>query len=615
MNEKAAESARKWTSLLLAASTFYLPDLHLQLIANTKKSNMANTTSPHSSPSADSAAMSESDAGDIDAPGSPEEDESAPLFPLEGKYLSASDRSDILGMPEIQREEILAERAQQVLKRQQDMQLRKALAAASTAANKHKRKAAAAELEDGGRRTRPKAEKAKTALDDYKRAREMKGTDRGRGADTGRDRRTSRSPSSAAGSDRDAEGESEVEWAEPADTRRGGREEAPPELRDFERCRVGRSNFSRVCFYPDFEDAIKGCFARVSIGMDRQTGQNQYRMTQIKSFTQGKPYQMEGSNGKNFTIDLYAVVAHGVAEKPWPFSACSDGKFTDQECDRYMGTLKKENMRVPRKTVLEGKLSDIHKLLNIEWTDESLSKKFANQRAMAARCDPANASRVKRDKIAQRKLEAEESGDAEEIMRCDAELAALENNSSTAVNGTSSLSSSSSNGIRPSPNKKPGHATGAGSGGSTNQDRLAALNQKNRGKNAEEVRRALIEERRKLQAAREQAAVEQKAKLAEKEMVEAAKQAKIKAEEEAKARLLKLPKDEMADLFGDGSDISRAGTPVGGGTPRRSRAGTPINGGLAVKKERSGLGQVGMKKKNLDDEVIGNLDLGIDVEI
>ncbi|KAK5120627.1 hypothetical protein LTR85_005985 [Meristemomyces frigidus] len=548
-------------------------------------------------PSADSlgsGAMEESD-GEVDAHGSPG-GEDAPLFPIEGKYISARDRDDILDMPEIQREEILADRAAQVLKRQQDLQLRKALAAASTAANKHKRKAAAAELEDGGRRnTRPKAEKPRSALDDYKRARELKGTDRGR-LDSGRDRRDERSQSSR-GSDRDADGESEVEWAEPSSDLRSGREEAPAELRDFERCRIGRSNFAKICFFPGFDDAIKGCFARVSIGMNRETGQNMYRMTQIKGFTEGKPYQMESSNGKHFTTDQYALVAHGVAEKPWPFSACSDSKFTDQEFDRYVTTMKKENQRVPKKTYLEARLQDIHKLLNTEWTDELLSKKFANQRAMERKHDPANAARLKREKIVKRKMEAEEGGDAEEIMRCDAELAALENSSHSITNG--------SNGFKGSSAKKD---FAAATVPARQQDRLAALNQKNRGKNAEEVRKALLEEKRKLQAAREQAVAEAKAKAAN----EAAKK---KAEEDAK--LLAVPKNDMSDLFGEGSDISRAGTPVNGAVRspgKRSRAGTPLGG---LRKERSGLGKVvgAIKKKSLDDDVIGSLDLGIDVEI
>lgn len=216
---------------------------------------------------------------EADAPASPA-DEDAPLFPLEGKFLNSTDRADILALPEIERETILADRAAQVTRKQQDLQLKRALAATREKAKSHKRKAAAADLEDDGarRNNRPKVEKTgKSALDAYKQAREERGAGK-KTIDTSRRRRDSRSPSSA--SDRDADGESEVEYADTYNEPK--RDEPAAELRDFERARVGRSNFAKVCFYPDFESAVKGCFARVSIGPDRQTGQNMYRMAQVR---------------------------------------------------------------------------------------------------------------------------------------------------------------------------------------------------------------------------------------------------------------------------------------------------------------------------------------------
>lgn len=520
-----------------------------------------------------------SDAG-LEAPGSPEDD--APLFPLDGKYLSVQDREDILGMPEIQREEILADRAQQVLKRQQDLQLKKAFAEAkSNAASKKKRSAKDADLSDesGKRATRPKADKTRSALDDYKKAREMKGTDRGRVVGARYDRHTpnSRSP---VGSGRDADGESEVEWAEPSDLhRRSTRDEPPADMKDFQRCRVGRSNFAKVCFYPGFEEAITGCYTRVSIGPDQATGQNQYRMAQIKKFVEGKPYHMEGSNGKRFTSDIYALVSHGKAERPWPFLACSDSKFTDQELDHYIDTLNKDSMRIPTKAYLSQKVDDINKLLAIDWTDEKLSQKFAKQKAMQIRCDPANVAKIKREKIEKKMADAQETGDAEEVVRCEAELVALTNSSANA-NGT--------NGVKAPPFKKP--APGR-------QDQLAKVNSDNRARNAQEVRKALLEEKRKLNLARAQARAEAKAK----EEADAAK----KAEEAAKAKMLSLPKDEMADLFGDGSDMSRAATPdVGKPQIKRRKKSPPVNGA-----------KVTGRNKMMDDDIVANLDMGIDIEI
>ena len=543
--------------------------------------------------------------GELDAPVSPDAD--GPLFPVEGQFFSSADRAHIMSLPEIEREEILADRAQQVIRRQQDLQLKKALADTKAAASRHKRKAEAADLEDTTRRsTRPKTDK-RTALDDYRRAREQKGAERGR-LDARRVRKDERSPSTP--SDRDADGESEVEWAEPSSNSR--RDEPPSELRDFERCRVGRSNFAKVCFYPGFEEAIKGCFCRVSIGINRDTGQNQYRMTQIKGksmchnilafeqilttlgagFTEGKPYQMENAAGKHFITDQYAVVVQGSAEKPWPFSACSDGRFTEAEFTRFAETLKKDNMHLPSRKFLNTKLDGIHGLLNQRFTEETLQLKFAKQRAMELKHDPVHSAKVKRDAIKKRQLEAEENGDLDEIARCDSELAALENSLANA-NGAY--------GAKLNPAKKV-----------VVPDRLAQHTKDNRTKNIQEVRRALIEEKRKLQRDREAVAAKKQVdrEARQEAAMEAARKRAADAAKEA-GHGLKLPKNDLHDLFGEsGTDISRAGTPANGiGTPRRSRAGTPLTG----VREKGPLGA--LKKKVLDDDVIGNLDLGIDIDL
>nr|POF01208.1 rna polymerase-associated protein [Quercus suber] len=520
--------------------------------------------SPSPPQSLGSGAMDESDA---DAPASP--DAEVNLYPLEGRYMNTTDREEILAMPEIKREAILAERQEEIMKKQQNMALKRALANAQGVANKYnKRKAAAAELDDGGRRTtRPKAEKtATTALDNYKKAREAKGNDRTR-SEPGRGRRDDRR-SSSSDTERDADGESEVEWAaEPSAEQRRG-EEPAADLKDFERCRIGRSNFAKVCFYPAFEDAVRGCFARVSIGLNRETGQNQYRMTQIKGLTDGKPYHMEGPNGKQFVTDQYAVVAHGMAEKAWPFSACSDSRFTDAEYDRWTSTLQKENLPLVSRKKLNLKLQDIHNLLNIQWTDAAITEKLARQKDMEKKCDPVNVARIKKEAILKRKDEAEHNGDADEVAKCDAELVALENAN---LNGHANIKVASDKPMK-------------------EQDRLALVNQRNRNKNSEEIRRALIQDKKRLHAAR--AAAGEAARL------------KIEAAAAEKARL--EAKASGDDLFGeDGeSDMNSTGRKTKGG------ANTSSNG---IKKEHSGLGL--RKKAAMDDDILGSMDFGIDIEI
>lgn len=318
-------------------------------------------------------------------------------------------------------------------------------------------------------------------------------------------------------------------------------------------------------------------------------------LTTIAGFKPGKPYSLELANGKTFTTDQYAIVAHGNAEKPWPFSACSDSKFTEGEFQRYLETLNKERLRVPKRAWLHQKLDDINRFIDVQWTDEVLQGKFARQREMEKRTDPANAVKIKIEAILKRKGDAEEAGDDEEVNRCEAELIALANNAST--NGS---------GKGPSPMKPKTAAV------QSVQDRLALQSQKIRGKNSEDVRKALLVERRKLKAERERAGVENNAK----------KQAERDAARLAAAAggdgLLAVPggggKAMMRELFGDSPGTSRAGTPFSGAsTPlmRRSRAGTPMNG---VKKE-SGLGKIVKQASASGEDELAGLDLGIDVEI
>ena len=203
-------------------------------------------------------------------------DDEAPLYPIEGKFASEKERAEIMAMTEIQREEILAERAAEVQRRTQDQQLKRLLSARKqTESDQKKRKAGAADLDDNQRKSsRPKT-KASETLEAYKRQRELKGAQRARGEE----RRKQREPSEEAGySEEDAEGEDVVEFD---DGRRASppRDELPPDLRSFERIRVGRSRFATVCFYPTFESLLKGCYCRVNVGSE---GGHSYRMVQIK---------------------------------------------------------------------------------------------------------------------------------------------------------------------------------------------------------------------------------------------------------------------------------------------------------------------------------------------
>ncbi|PGG95189.1 RNA polymerase-associated protein RTF1, partial [Blastomyces parvus] len=241
-----------------------------------------------------SASMSESDSDDV----SPPSDDQGPIFPYEKLFYSAKDKAEVMALPEIQREELLSERAQQVDRHNQDLALRRLLASRereeARAAEKKKRKAGAADMEESQRKSSRqkttlggrKVGETSDAIEAYKRQREQKGKrdeQRRRDASLRRKDRASGSPDEGLW-DGDAHGESDVEWDEGPHRRSTSlpRDDPPAELKDIQRARVGRSNFAQVCFYPGFDSAIANCYARVVIGVNKETQQNEYRLCSIK---------------------------------------------------------------------------------------------------------------------------------------------------------------------------------------------------------------------------------------------------------------------------------------------------------------------------------------------
>ena len=198
-------------------------------------------------------------------------------YPLEGKYIDEADKRKIMGMSQLDREEILGQRAEEMSRANFTAEL------ARRAANLHndrKRKVDSEEPDEGSSSRRPKVKaRVNDKLEEYKRNREQRGQQRDRDADRLNSRRRSSSGDRDGPSDMDADGESDVEWDDRAPAK--AREELPATLRDFDSVRVGRGFFSEVCFYPGFEEAVTGTFGRVGVGQDAQR-RTMYKMAQIK---------------------------------------------------------------------------------------------------------------------------------------------------------------------------------------------------------------------------------------------------------------------------------------------------------------------------------------------
>lgn len=202
-------------------------------------------------------------------------------YPVDGKFRSETEKAEVMAMPELEREQILADRANEIERLRQNRLLRQMVTDTQNDERKAKKKrsAGSADLDDDDddRRGKSSRRAGGTAMDALRRAR----ADRQKRREDHERRRDAYSPRR----------DSDDEESDDGGYRRGGsrtpekeekKDEPKPELRDFERVRLGRNEFAQVCFTPGFEPAITGCFIRIALGPHPDTGVEQYRMAIIK---------------------------------------------------------------------------------------------------------------------------------------------------------------------------------------------------------------------------------------------------------------------------------------------------------------------------------------------
>ena len=245
-----------------------------------------------------------------------------------------------------------------------------------------------------------------------------------------------------------------------------------------------------------------------------------------------------------------------------------------------------ETLTLPTKPFLITKIHHINALINRSFTDAEIQEKL--RRAGILQTKYAS---LERPSILSRRAAAEARGDEAAIAALDAELAILDG--PKLAFGTSLQ--------KPAPKFT--------STGPNQQERLAILNRANRKANTHDVRKAQQAERKAEALARK--AIERG---------EAVQNPFARVKTRAKTHYdvnnsLAPPKPSHAidDLFEDKSkNNSRAGT------PSSVRSSTPMPTGnphvrISPTTFKNGLPCIGTR--NMDDEIIGSMDLGIDIEI
>lgn len=493
-----------------------------------------------------------------------------PLYPYQRFYHNAADKARIDELPLIEREQAIAQRSEEADRHEQDRQLHRLVAQRQKEnkkiEKKAKRKADDAGLDESQRKSARQRTKVggeqKGAIDRYKQQRAEKNQ-----RDEAR-RQNRRSASPVDDYSEDAQGESD-EYDEPRIRRRSPtpiKDDPPVELVDVNRARIGRENFVEVMQNPGFDGTATGCFVRINLGPGKVPGVNTYRLCQIKGIKKGRPYAMSNQKGQQILTDKYVIAAHGKAERPWSFLETSMQRFTNEEWNRYRMTMANEEISMPTKGFVERKLDELNKLIGHKWKDEEISAKIAAQKELMAMVTKSN----EKDEIQDQIIEARRTRKYDLVEELEEKLQNIV--PMKLAMGTTLF-------------KKEETRTNA------EQERLAALNRKNNQLNSENIRKAQLAE---MHARR------------------------MKQQQKRTASPAPGLKPNIDDLFDPTSDISRASTPgPGAGTPANGtplgtpRSSTPVLS-KAVKK-RNGMPVI--RRALMDDEIISQMDLGLDIEL
>ncbi|KAF9201458.1 RNA polymerase-associated protein rtf1 [Haplosporangium sp. Z 27] len=316
-------------------------DVILRLLANSadsKKSRRRRSSRQSSDEEISEAEISDR-SDDQDDDDDDDEDDEGPVDEYDADYFGdAKDRAELMAMSEVDREQILFERAKKRTHLLDHRQVAKRLKRQEEA-NRNSRKGSGSASRDSARRsTRAKDSKTGStkALADLKKAQERKRARRSHSPEPKRRRKGSvdysdKSETPSSDDEPDYDSEPEKKKSSKSVVRK------PAVLEELNSIRLSRDRLEKWCYSPFFKDTVVGCYVRLLLGPD-QNRQPVYRITEIIGVgKQSKIYQV----GKTMT-NLTLTLKHGKAEKAFTMDIISNSNFTEDEFRRYENVLKAE---------------------------------------------------------------------------------------------------------------------------------------------------------------------------------------------------------------------------------------------------------------------------------
>ncbi|KAH8102183.1 plus-3-domain-containing protein [Cristinia sonorae] len=404
---------------------------------------------------------------EADQPESEEEDVRTNPYPLEGKYTDEYDRQRLLSLSEIEREDILAQRQEEIQRMQMKSQLDQMVRDQSSKKDDSVSKAAKRAHAPRGA-TKEKSRK----LDELKAKRKAKGEKKKTRSDSPKRERSS-SPMDMETDDDEEDGQiTKHDEQEERDRRLYGEksasEDEPATLRDLTKIRLTRDTVARFCMRSWFEDFMVGSWVRYLIGNDEHKNPI-YRICEVTGLNNNevKPYKINDQ-----VVNQEVFLRHGSAAKCWAMDKISNSSFTEREFDRLVKVCQHDNIKLPTKRQVEKKAAQLQRLADLNITEAEIASMITRKKQMSADTRSNTVLSIERSRLKQalhlaqvRRDEQDEADIQSQITAIEDEIASRERSSG-----------------------------GGAKGEETAADKLAKVNERNRKANAEAIRAAELRE-------------------------------------------------------------------------------------------------------------------------
>ncbi|CAX40619.1 subunit of the RNA polymerase II-associated Paf1 complex, putative [Candida dubliniensis CD36] len=308
-----------------------------------------------------------------------QENELIDPYPLEGKYKDEADREALDNMDEMEREQILFDRMQEMDKYRERKYLQERM--------KQQKNAGRIEPTRSSGRTKTGIKPAKKdKLSELRKQRAQHSIRKSRRETDYVEGSEDEEPEEE---DDDEEEEEEgfeddyyddydgaVTWGGASKVKKKRSTESA-KLEDINRIKVGRTILTQYCFHSGFEDTILDTYGRINLGMDKSTRQPIYRMVKIID-VKSRPERAYKLGRSSF--DIYLIVSQNKRQtKDFPMSIFSDSPITQDEFDRYLKELNKTDEVIDFLDDVNLKFDELTKFYSKGLTDKDINAMIAKK--------------------------------------------------------------------------------------------------------------------------------------------------------------------------------------------------------------------------------------------